>query len=83
MARESDTLDVDDSPSEATDPGTDEGRFDAGLPSDLFINVVLIAIVAAFVLLLALFAPGGEGSDSLRLHSALLGGIVLVSIVVG
>ena len=84
MARESNTLETDDGSSEAADSGTDEGRFDAGLLSDLFVNVIPIAIIVAFVLLFNLFSPGGEGGDPLLLfHGAMIGGIVLVSIVAG
>jgi hypothetical protein len=58
--------------------------FDRQLLSDLFVNVVPIAIIAAFVLMFGLFSSGGAGGDPLLLfHGALIGGVVLISVVAG
>ncbi|WP_424019071.1 DUF6684 family protein [Halorientalis pallida] len=63
---------------------TGRSGFDRQLLSDLFVNVVPIAIIAAFVLLFGLFSSGGVGGDPLLLfHGALIGGVVLVSVVAG
>ena len=62
-----------------------EGR-DSGerLLSDLFVNAVPIAIIAAFVLLFGLLSPvSGRTDPLLGFHAALVGGIVLVSAVAG
>jgi hypothetical protein len=57
-------------------------HFDGQLLSDLSVNIVPIIIIAAFVLIFGLSSP--EGSDPLLLfHAALVGGVVLVSIVAG
>jgi hypothetical protein len=54
------------------------------LLSDLFVNVVPIAIIAAFVLMFGLLSPAsGSGDPLLLFHGALIGGIVLVSVVAG
>jgi hypothetical protein len=63
------------------DDGADDER---GLLSDLFVNAVPIAILAAFVAMFALLSPGSGESDPLLLfHGALVVGIVLVSAVAG
>lgn len=55
---------------------------DRQLLSDLSVNIVPIIIIAAFVLIFGLISP--ESSDPLLLfHAALVGGVVLVSIVAG
>lgn len=83
MSRESDTAErATDGPSENTDSSADQQRFDSQLLSDLFVNVVPIAIIAAFVLMFGLLSPAG-GDPLLLFHGALIGGVVLVSIVAG
>ncbi len=78
MAEETDP---DDSP---TAPDREERRgFDGQLLSDLSVNVVPIAIIVAFTLLVVV-APAGEAGDSVLLfHAALICGVVLVSAVAG
>jgi hypothetical protein len=83
MRRETDAAERGDDPSETAD--SDGKRWvDAQLLSDLFVNAVPIAILVAFVAAFALRSPGGGESDPLLLfHAALIGGIVLVSVVAG
>ncbi|SEP22852.1 hypothetical protein SAMN05216388_10492 [Halorientalis persicus] len=85
MSREPDTAERNPDESSAnSDPDSDRSGFDRQLLSDLFVNVVPIAIIAAFVLMFGLFSSGGEGGDPLLLfHGALIGGVVLVSVVAG
>lgn len=83
LATESDPSEADDGAQDRTESGTDDGRFDTELLSDLFVNVVPIAIIAAFVLLFNRRSPGEGGDPLLLFHSALIGGIVLVSLVAG
>jgi hypothetical protein len=77
---------------EATGPGADEATepdgvsdrvFDGELLSDLFVNAVPIAIIAAFVLMFGLLSPAGEGDPLVLFHGALVAGVVLVSVVSG
>ena len=79
MARETDP--DDDSPAGA---GREEQRgVDTELLSDLSVNVVPIGIIVAFTLLVVV-APAGEvGGSVLFFHAALIGGVVLVSVVAG
>lgn len=58
--------------------------FDRELLSDLFVNAVPILIVVVFLLVFTVQSPLDGGSDPLWLfHGALIGGVVLVSIVAG
>jgi hypothetical protein len=71
-----------DDPSSASDAAG--SGFDDGLLSDLFVNVVPIAIIAALALAFPILSPLGGGGDPLVLfHGALIAGIVLVSVVAG
>ncbi|RXK49164.1 DUF6684 family protein [Halorientalis pallida] len=83
MSRDTESAETEgETQSENTDPSW--AGFDRQLLSDLFVNVVPIAIIAAFVVMFGLFSSGGEGGDPLLLfHGALIGGVVLVSIVAG
>lgn len=57
-------------------------HFDKQLLSDLSVNIFPIIIIAAFVLIFGLLSP--ESGDPLLLfHAALVGGVVLVSVVAG
>ena len=79
MPRETDP--DDDSP--AGSDWDEQRGFDRRLLSDLSVNVVPIGIIVAFTLLVV-FVPAGEASDSVLLfHAALVGGVVLVSVVAG
>lgn len=79
MARETDTVDREDS---SEDQDRDGGRrFDRQLVSDLSINVVPIVIIAVFTLLFVVRWPTGPGDSVLLFHGALVGGVVLVSAV--
>lgn len=83
MPRETDAAERGDDPSETPD-SSGERWLDGELLSDLFVNVVPIAILVAFVAAFALRSPGAGESDPLLLfHAALIGGIVLVSVVAG
>jgi len=55
------------------------------LLSDLFVNVVPIGIILVFVLVFTVLSPlGGDGGDPLLLfHTALITGVVLVSVAAG
>lgn len=79
MARDTDP--DDDSPAGAD--REEQRGFDTQLLSDLSVNVVPIGIIVAFTLLVVV-APAGEAGDSVLLfHAALIGGVVLVSVVAG
>ena len=79
MARETDP---DDDPPTRSDREERRG-FDTQLLSDLSVNVVPIGIIVAFTLLVVV-APAGEvGGSVLLFHAALIGGVVLVSVVAG
>lgn len=83
MARETDPTDRggDDAP-DAT--GEDDRRgLDGQLLSDLSVNLVPIVIIIAFTLLFLALAPGDVGDTVLLFHGALIGGVVLVSLVAG
>ena len=67
-----------DSTPDATEPS--DGIVDGQLLSDLFVNVVPIAIIGAFVLMFGLLSPGGD-DPLLFFHGALIVGVVLVSAV--
>ncbi|MEZ3117332.1 DUF6684 family protein [Halobaculum sp. MBLA0147] len=92
MARDSarDT-DRSDSPAgtDSTDPtATESGEagsvFDTELLSDLSVNAVPIVIIVVFLSAASLFGPIGGGGERLALfHGALIGGVVLVSVVAG
>lgn len=83
MSRETDTADGDDTP--PTDPDRSRRRgFDRRLLSDLSVNVVPIAIIAVFTLLFVVAWPAdGIGDSVLLFHGALVGGVVVVSVVAG
>jgi len=79
MAREAGP---DDDPPAGSDREEQRG-FDAQLVSDLSVNVVPIGIIVAFTFLIVV-APAGEvGGSVLLFHTALIGGVVLVSVVAG
>ncbi|MBB6645996.1 DUF6684 family protein [Halobellus ruber] len=83
MSRETDVNDGDDATSAASKP---DGRreFDRELLSDLSVNLVPIGIIAVFTLLFVVLRPAGDVSDSVIVfHAALVGGVVLVSVVAG
>jgi hypothetical protein len=83
MSRETDVSDHDDDASAASNPDERQG-FDRELLSDLSVNVVPIGIIAVFTLLFVVLRPAGDISDSvIAFHAALVGGVVLVSIVAG
>ncbi|MFB6127541.1 MAG: DUF6684 family protein [Halolamina sp.] len=72
-----------DSP-ESPDADAERSGFDAGLLSDLFVNAVPIVIIAAFVVAFGFLSPvGGRGDPLVLFHGALVGGVVLVSVVAG
>ena len=70
---------------ESTDASSDStaaGGIDTEILSDLFVNAVPIAIIAAFVLGFGLLSPDRAGGDPLVFfHGALIAGVVLVSYV--
>lgn len=70
----------DDGPTEQeSEPASHSDR---QILSDLSVNLVPIIIIAAFVLIFGLSSP--ERSDPLLLfHAAVVGGVVLISIVAG
>jgi len=79
----------DTEPPDSTEPAADstpdssghsDGIVNGQLVSDLFVNVVPIAIIAAFVLMFGLLSPGGD-DPLLFFHGALIVGVVLVSAV--
>ena len=81
MSQESDSGDrTDDDPS---DPESDRGGLDRDLLSDLSVNAIPIVIIVAFTAVVVVFSPGGAGDSVLLFHGALIGGVVLVSVVAG
>lgn len=80
MSRENDATDSDADPPAAPD---EQGGVDRDLLSDLSVNVVPIGIIAAFTLLVVFWPPGGASDSVLLFHGALVGGVVLVSVVAG
>ena len=85
MARDTESAErTTDTRSENSGADADPSDFDRELLSDLFVNVVPIAIIAVFVLMFGLLSPAnGSGDPLLLFHGGLIGGIVLVSVVAG
>jgi hypothetical protein len=79
MARKTDP--DDDAP--ASSDREEQRGFDTQLLSDLSVNVVPIGIIVAFTLLVVVAPAGGAGDSVLLFHAALIGGVVLVSVVAG
>ncbi len=76
-------LDSDTAPNDDGDAEADgAGVFSRRTLSDLFVNAVPIAMLAAFVIGFGVLAPGGFDSEPLLgFHGALVAGVVLVSYV--
>lgn len=81
MSRETDATDrTDDDPSDR-DP--ERRSLDTDLLSDLSVNAIPVGIIVAFTAVVVVFSPGGAGDSVLLFHGALIGGVVLVSVVAG
>jgi hypothetical protein len=84
MSRETDTAASDDDPAAEPESSAGWSGFDWQLLSDLSVNVVPIVIILALVLLFNVLSPtNGDGEPLVLFHTALIGGVVLVSIVAG
>jgi hypothetical protein len=84
MSRDTGSKDrADNGPSVARDRKKRRG-FDRQLLFDLSVNVVPIGIIAVFTLFFVVLSPtGGVGDSVLLFHGALIGGVVLVSVIAG
>ena len=80
MPGETDAADRTD---DSSDQETDRIILDRALLSDLSVNGIPIGILVALTAVVVVFSPGGAGDSVLLFHAALIGGVVLVSVVAG
>lgn len=84
MSRNTDSEDRADNDRSAVQDRNERRSVDSQLLSDLSVNVVPIGIIAVFTLLFVVLSPAGGAGDSVLLfHGALVGGVVLVSVIAG
>lgn len=75
--------DASGTPEESSGPERGASGFDGRLLSDLAVNVIPIGIIVALTGVMVAFSPGGAGESVLLFHGALIGGVVVVSVVAG